>query len=100
MALGAVSCLALPDITKPFHLYVDKARGIAKGVLMSLAALNPVSFLPDDNPTQSLHDSLEVTYLTQSTKFDITDILLAIVDEEYCSQMGEVLFKIETVVVT
>ena len=26
---GSTLALALPDITKPFHLYVDEARGIS-----------------------------------------------------------------------
>lgn len=27
------SCFGLPNITKPFHLYVDEHKGKAKGVL-------------------------------------------------------------------
>jgi hypothetical protein len=32
-ALLLVPALGLPDITKPFHLFVDERKGIAKGVL-------------------------------------------------------------------
>ncbi|KAK1340880.1 hypothetical protein QTO34_017276 [Cnephaeus nilssonii] len=32
-ALVSAPALALPDVTKPFHLYVSEVRGIAKGVL-------------------------------------------------------------------
>lgn len=32
-ALLEAPALALPDIYKPFHLYVDENNGIAKGVL-------------------------------------------------------------------
>ncbi|KAK1346675.1 hypothetical protein QTO34_000535 [Cnephaeus nilssonii] len=32
-ALISAPALALPDVTKPFHLYVSEIRGIAKGVL-------------------------------------------------------------------
>ncbi|XP_037382666.1 uncharacterized protein LOC119258442, partial [Talpa occidentalis] len=32
-ALLSAPALGLPDITKPFHLFVDEAKGIAKGVL-------------------------------------------------------------------
>ncbi|KAK1342458.1 hypothetical protein QTO34_015223 [Cnephaeus nilssonii] len=33
-ALVSAPVLALPDVTKPFHLYVSEVRGIAKGVLI------------------------------------------------------------------
>ncbi|KAK1327313.1 hypothetical protein QTO34_004261 [Cnephaeus nilssonii] len=33
-ALVSAPALALPDVTKPFHLYVSEVRGIAKGVLI------------------------------------------------------------------
>lgn len=42
-ALLAAPALALPDITKPFHLCVDESKGIAKGVLTQ--ALGPVAYL-------------------------------------------------------
>ena len=32
-ALLEIPALTLPDIHKPFHLYVDQRKGIAKGVL-------------------------------------------------------------------
>ena len=32
-ALLSASALGLPDVSKPFELYVDKRQGIAKGVL-------------------------------------------------------------------
>lgn len=32
-ALMSAPALGLPDVTKPFHLYVAKNRGMAKGVL-------------------------------------------------------------------
>ena len=38
-ALTSAPALALPDTTKPFHLYIDKKKGIAKGVLVQ--ALGP-----------------------------------------------------------
>lgn len=81
MALVAIPSLALADITKPFHLYVDEARDIAKAVLMSLSPLKPVSLLPDDKPTKPAHECLKVTYLIQSINFDTTDILLATLDD-------------------
>ena len=31
--LVSVPTLGLPDVTKPFHLYVDEHKGVAKGVL-------------------------------------------------------------------
>lgn len=33
-ALLNAPALGLPDITKPFHLYIDENRGVAKGVLL------------------------------------------------------------------
>lgn len=33
-ALLSAPALGLPDITKPFHLYIDENRGVAKGVLL------------------------------------------------------------------
>lgn len=33
-ALLMAPALGLPDITKPFHLYIDENRGVAKGVLL------------------------------------------------------------------
>jgi hypothetical protein len=46
-ALLSAPALGLPDITKPFHLFVDKRKGIAKGVLtQSLGPWNrPVAYL-------------------------------------------------------
>uniref|UniRef100_A0A4X1VFQ2 Reverse transcriptase/retrotransposon-derived protein RNase H-like domain-containing protein n=1 Tax=Sus scrofa TaxID=9823 RepID=A0A4X1VFQ2_PIG len=38
-ALTSAPALALPDITKPFHLCIDEKKGIAKGVLVQ--ALGP-----------------------------------------------------------
>lgn len=32
-ALASASALALPNITKPFHLFINEAKGIATGVL-------------------------------------------------------------------
>ena len=32
-ALLSAPALAIPDVTKPFHLYVDEKAGVAKGVL-------------------------------------------------------------------
>ena len=33
-ALVSAPALGLPDITKPFHLFVDEHKGVAKGVLV------------------------------------------------------------------
>lgn len=48
-ALLVAPALVLPDITKPFHLYIDESEGIAKGVLtQTLDAQNqnrPVAYL-------------------------------------------------------
>lgn len=33
-ALLNALALGLPDITKPFHLYIDENKGVAKGVLL------------------------------------------------------------------
>ena len=32
LALLSAPALALPDVTKPFHLFVDESQGIVKGV--------------------------------------------------------------------
>ena len=32
-ALLSAPALAIPDLTKPFHLHVDEKAGVAKGVL-------------------------------------------------------------------
>lgn len=32
LALISAPALALPDVTKPFHLFVDESQGIVKGV--------------------------------------------------------------------
>ncbi|XP_029394094.1 uncharacterized protein LOC115064014 [Mus pahari] len=46
-ALLAAPPLALPDITKPFHLYIDESKGIAKGVLTQMLGswIRPVAYL-------------------------------------------------------
>lgn len=45
--LAAASALAIPDITKPFHLYIDESEGIAKGVLTQMLGSQnpPVAYL-------------------------------------------------------
>lgn len=42
-ALLAAPALALPDVTKPFYLYLDESKGVAKGVLTQ--TLGPVAYL-------------------------------------------------------
>ncbi|KAK1346827.1 hypothetical protein QTO34_000687 [Cnephaeus nilssonii] len=46
-ALISAPALALPDITKPFHLYMSEVRGIAKGVLTQTLGpwKRPVAYL-------------------------------------------------------
>ncbi|KAK1331893.1 hypothetical protein QTO34_007569 [Cnephaeus nilssonii] len=46
-ALNSAPALALPDITKPFHLYMSEVRGIAKGVLTQTLGpwKRPVAYL-------------------------------------------------------
>ena len=46
-ALLSAPALGLPDITKPFHLFVEEHKGIAKGVLtQALGPWNrPVAYL-------------------------------------------------------
>ncbi|KAK1342088.1 hypothetical protein QTO34_016841 [Cnephaeus nilssonii] len=46
-ALVSAPALALPDVTKPFHLYVSEVRGIAKGVLIQTLGpwKRPVAYL-------------------------------------------------------
>ncbi|KAK1333020.1 hypothetical protein QTO34_006553 [Cnephaeus nilssonii] len=46
-ALVSAPALALPDITKPFHLHVSEVRGIAKGVLTQTLGpwKRPVAYL-------------------------------------------------------
>ncbi|KAK1340690.1 LOW QUALITY PROTEIN: hypothetical protein QTO34_017081 [Cnephaeus nilssonii] len=46
-ALISAPALALPDFTKPFHLYVSEVRGIAKGVLTQTLGpwKRPVAYL-------------------------------------------------------
>jgi hypothetical protein len=46
-ALVSAPALALPDIQKPFYLYVAEVRGIAKGVLAQTLGLwkRPVAYL-------------------------------------------------------
>ncbi|XP_052048830.1 uncharacterized protein LOC127692485 [Apodemus sylvaticus] len=46
-ALLEAPTLVLPDITKPFHLYVDESEGIAKGVLTQMLGPqnHPVAYL-------------------------------------------------------
>lgn len=41
------SALGLSDVTRPFHLYVDESRGIAKGVLTQTLGSwrQPVAYL-------------------------------------------------------
>ncbi|KAK1339826.1 hypothetical protein QTO34_018383 [Cnephaeus nilssonii] len=46
-ALVSAPALALPDVTKPFHLHVSEVRGIAKGVLVQTLGpwKRPVAYL-------------------------------------------------------
>ncbi|KAK1340668.1 hypothetical protein QTO34_017058 [Cnephaeus nilssonii] len=46
-ALVSAPALALPDVTKPFHLHVSEVRGIAKGVLIQTLGpwKRPVAYL-------------------------------------------------------
>lgn len=46
-ALLQAPALALPDVSKPFHLYVDERRGVAKGVLTQKLGpwVRPVAYL-------------------------------------------------------
>lgn len=46
-ALVSAPTLALPDVTKPFHLYISEVRGIAKGVLTKILGprKRPVAYL-------------------------------------------------------
>ncbi|KAK1334535.1 hypothetical protein QTO34_005541 [Cnephaeus nilssonii] len=46
-ALISAPALALPDVTKPFHLHVSEVRGIAKGVLIQTLGpwKRPVAYL-------------------------------------------------------
>ena len=46
-ALLSAPALAIPDITKPFHLYVDEKAGVAKGVLTQTLGpwQRPVAYL-------------------------------------------------------
>lgn len=48
-ALVSAPALALPDVRKPFHLYVSEVRGIAKGVLTQTLGpwKRPVAYLRD-----------------------------------------------------
>ena len=46
-ALLSAPALGLPDVTKPFLLYVDEKQGVAKGLLMQYLApwKRPVAYL-------------------------------------------------------
>ena len=46
-ALLQAPALVLPDVSKPFHLYVDECRGVAKGVLTQKLGpwVRPVAYL-------------------------------------------------------
>ena len=46
-ALLSASALGLPDLTKPFYLYVDEKDGVAKGVLVQYIGpwKRPIAYL-------------------------------------------------------